>query len=326
MTRTALDASAAGAPVAPAAGATLPVPVPPRPLRALRSVRNQWQLWLMVLPALVFTAVFAYVPLYGLQLAFRTYVPARGLSGGEWVGLDYFVQFFESPLFSTIVLNTVQISLWTLAMGFVAPIVLALLINQISAGRLKSFVQTITYMPHFISVVVIVAMINIFLRPENGLLGRFLPGQNLLAEPDAFSTIYWVSEVWQHCGWNAIIYLAALSTVDTSLYEAAKIDGAGRLRLIRYVDIPTILPTAAILLILNMGSVLSVGFEKVYLMQNSLNLSSAEVIATYTYKIGILSNQFSYSTAIGLFNTVINFSLLIVANQLAKRATGSSVF
>jgi len=290
-----------------------------------RHLRHYWQLWIMVLPAIAFTIVFAYVPMYGLQLAFRKYVPSQGLTGGEWVGFDYFLQFFNSPLFSTIMLNTIRVSLWTLVLGFIAPIVLALLVNQIASPRIKGFVQTITYMPHFISVVVIVAMINIFLRPESGFIGQMF-SENLLADPDAFVHIYWVSDVWQHCGWNAIIYLAALSTVDTSLYEAAKIDGAGRLRLIRYVDIPAILPTAAILLILNMGSVLSVGFEKVFLMQNTLNLSASEVIATYTYKIGILGNQFSYSTAIGLFNTVINFVFLIVANHLAKRTTGSSVF
>jgi putative aldouronate transport system permease protein len=290
-----------------------------------RSIRRHWQLWLMLTPAVILTLVFAYIPLYGIQLAFRTYVPAKGLAGGDWVGFQYFIQFFQSPLFGTIVWNTVRISLWTLAVGFIAPIALALLLNQIGGRRSKGFVQTVTYMPHFISLVVIVAIINIFLSPDTGLLGQLL-GSNVLANPDAFTPIYWVSEVWQHTGWNAIIYLAALSTVDPALYEAAKIDGAGRLRLIRYVDIPAIVPTAAILLILNMGSVLNVGFEKVFLLQNALNLSSSEVISTYTYKIGILSNQFSYSTAIGLFNTVINLAFLVIANQLAKRTTGSSVF
>lgn len=296
------------------------------PGRLARHLRHRWQLWIMVLPAIVFTIVFAYVPMYGLQLAFREYVPSQGLTGGDWVGLRYFIQFFQSPLFGTIMVNTVRLSLWTLATGFLAPIILALLINQIAGRRMKSFVQTVTYMPHFISVVVIVAMINIFLKPETGMLGQLFGDANLLADPDAFTPIYWVSDIWQHCGWNAIIYLAALSTVDPSLYEAARIDGAGRLRLIWYVDIPTIRPTAAILLILNMGSVLSVGFEKVFLMQNTLNLSASEVISTYTYKIGILGNQFSYSTAIGLFNTLINFAFLVLANHLAKRATGSSVF
>jgi len=280
----------------------------------------------MVLPALVAIALFAYVPMYGLQLAFREYNPTQGLTGGDWVGLKYFEQFFASPLFSNIMINTIRISLWTLVMGFIAPILLALLINQIASRRIKGFVQTITYMPHFISTVVIVAMINIFLNPSTGMIGKLFGGENLLADPALFTPIYWITEIWQHCGWNSIIYLAALSTVDPALYEAAKIDGAGRMRLIRHVDIPTIMPTAAILLILNMGAVLSVGFEKVFLMQNTLNLSASEVIATYTYRIGILGNQFSYSTAIGLFNTLINFAFLVVANQVAKRAAGTSVF
>ena len=279
----------------------------------------------MLVPAVIFTIVFAYVPMYGLQLAFRNFSPVLGLTGGDWVGLKYFEQFFTSPLFGQIMTNTITISLWTLVTGFFAPIILALLINQVAASKIKGVVQTVTYMPHFISVVVIVAMINIALKPGTGMLGQFFDG-NVLAEPGVFAHLYWISEIWQHTGWNAIIYLAALSTVDTSLYEAAKIDGAGRLRLIWNVDIPSILPTAAILLILNMGSVLSVGFEKVYLMQNALNLSASEVISTYTYKIGILSNQFSYSTAIGLFNTIVNFVFLVVANFIARRATGSGVF
>ena len=285
-----------------------------------------WQLWLMSLPAMIFVGLFAYVPMYGIQLAFREFVPRAGLSGGKFVGLKYFNQFFSSPQFDDLIINTIRVSLGTLVLGFIAPIILALLINQIAGKRTKSFVQTITYMPHFISTVVIVSMINIFLAPNSGMIGRFLGETNILGNPDAFAPIYWITEVWQHCGWNSIIYLAALAGVDTSLYEAAKMDGAGRLQLIRYVDIPTILPTCGILLILNMGSVLGVGFEKVYLMQNSLNLSGSEVLSTFVYKMGLVSNQYSYSTAINLFNTVINFVFLIIANQVAKRASNTSIF
>ena len=288
--------------------------------------RKYWQLWAMTLPAIAFVGVFAYLPMYGLQLAFREFDPVGGFRGGAWVGLKYFEQFFASPLFGTIMVNTIRISLWSLVMGFIAPIVLALLIHQVAGRRVKGFVQTITYMPHFISTVVIVAMITIFLNPNTGMIGRLFPGTNLLADPEVFTHIYWISDVWQHCGWNSIIYLAALSTVDPNLYEAAKIDGAGRLRIVRHVDIPAIAPVIAILLILNMGAVLSVGFEKVFLMQNTLNLSASEVIATFTYRIGILGTQFSYATAIGLFNTLINFAFLIVANFVAKRAAGTSVF
>ena len=260
-----------------------------------------WQLWILVAPGLIFMFLFAYVPMWGIQLAFREFEPSKGLTGGQWVGFKYFIQFFQSPLFGQIMWNTVRISLWTLIMGFIFPIILALLINQIGSKKVKGFVQTVTYMPHFISMVVIVSMLNIF-------------------------AVYWISEVWQHCGWNCIIYLAALSGVDTSLYEAAKMDGASRLQLIRYVDLPAIMPTCTILLIMQMGSVLNVGFDKIYLMQNTLNQTATEVISTYTYKIGILGSQFEYSTAIGLFNTVINFLFLMIANGISKKVNDASIF
>lgn len=294
--------------------------------RLIEHFRLYWQLWVMVIPALCFTVVFSYVPMYGVQLAFREYDMTKGLTGGKFVGLKYFRQFFNDPMFGEIITNTVRISLWTLVMGFLAPIILALLINQIGNAKVKGFVQTITYMPHFISTVVMVSMINIFLAPQTGILGRFFGQTSLMGNPNAFTPIYWISEVWQHMGWNCIIYLAALSSVDMALYEAAKIDGAGRLQLIRYVDFPAIMPTVGVLLILNMGSVLGVGFEKVWLMQNTLNVTASEVISTYTYRIGILDNQFSYSTAIGLFNSIINFFFLVLANSIAKRASNTSIF
>ncbi|MCH9275544.1 ABC transporter permease subunit [Bifidobacterium amazonense] len=298
----------------------------PLPVRIADYCKRYWQLWLMALPGVCFVALFSYVPMYGIQLAFRQYDPTKGLTGGRWVGFMYFRQFFNAPQFSNLLINTFRISLWTLVMGFIFPIILALLINQIGSTRVKGFVQTITYMPHFISTVVIVTMINIFLSPDTGMVSKLFGNANLMGQPNAFTPIYWITEVWQHCGWNCIIYLAALSSVDTALYEAAKIDGAGRLQLIRYVDIPTILPTCGILLILNMGNVLNVGFEKIWLMQNTLNQPASEVISTFTYKIGIVGNQFSYSTAIGLFNTVINFVFLMIANQVARKASDTSIF
>ncbi|MDN6234692.1 MAG: ABC transporter permease subunit [Bifidobacterium crudilactis] len=288
--------------------------------------KQYWQLWVLALPSIVFVVIFAYVPMYGVQLAFRKYDITKGMTGGDWVGFQYFEQFFNDPMFKEIILNTFRISLWTLVMGFIAPIILALLINQIGSSKGKGFVQTITYMPHFISTVVMVSMLQIFLSPGTGLLGRFLGRESLMGDPKSFTSIYWISEVWQHMGWNCIIYLAALSSVDLALYEAAKIDGAGRLQLIRYVDLPTIMPTVGVMLILNMGSVLGVGFEKVWLMQNTLNITASEVISTYTYRIGILDNQFSYSTAIGLFNSVVNFVFLVMANAIAKRASNTSIF
>lgn len=288
--------------------------------------RRYWQLWLMALPGFAFVALFSYVPMYGLQLAFREFEPVKGLTGGRWVGFSYFNQFFHDPQFQQILVNTFRISLWSLVMGFIAPIILALLINQIAGNKLKKFVQTITYMPHFISTVVMVSMLNIFLTPKTGLLGQFFGNQSLLGVASAFTPLYWLTEVWQHAGWNCIIYLAALSSVDMQLYEAAKVDGANRLQLIRHVDIPAIMPTCVILLVLNMGHVLGVGFEKVYLMQNALNQPMSEVISTYTYKMGLLSFQFSYSTAIGLFNTVINFFFLVMANMLSKKLSDTSIF
>lgn len=296
------------------------------PKRLLLHFKEYWHLWVMVLPTLVFVFIFAYIPMYGIQLAFREFDPSKGLTGGKWVGFKYFQKFIENPTFWSYVANTFKISFGTLILGFFAPIILALLINQVHSTKVKGFIQTITYMPHFISTVVIVAMINVFLDPASGLLGRHFGDTSLLNYPNAVAPLYWISEIWQHTGWSAIIYLAALSSVDLSLYEAAKIDGAGRLQLIRYVDIPTILPTCVILLIMHMGSVLSVGFEKAYLMQNVANLQGSEVIATFTYKIGMQSFQYSYSTAIGLFNTVINFIILIIANSISHRVADTSIF
>ncbi|WP_342761267.1 ABC transporter permease [Glycomyces sambucus] len=285
----------------------------------------------MVAPAIAFVAVFAYVPMYGLQLAFREFDFAAGITGGDWVGLKYFQQFFDSPQFWTLLRNTVVISTSTLVAGFVAPIALALMVNQVLGRRRKKFLQTATYLPHFISIVVIVGMLQVFLSPTSGLITRVVglfgvDGANFFGSADAFVPVYVVSDVWQHAGWNSIIYLAALAGVDPQLYEAAKIDGAGRFSIIRHVDVPALVPTMIVLLVLNMGNVLNTGFEKIFLMQNPLNLGVSEVIATYVYKIGILSNQFSYATAIGLFNTLINFAFLVVANQIAKRVSNTSLW
>ncbi|WP_374209756.1 ABC transporter permease [Glycomyces sp. TRM65418] len=296
-----------------------------------RHFRRYWQLWVMVAPAIAFVAVFAYVPMYGLQLAFREFDFTAGITGGDWVGLKYFHQFFESPQFWTLIRNTVVISVSTLVVGFAAPIGLALMINQVVGRRRRKFLQTATYLPHFISIVVIVGMLQVFLSPTSGLITRFaalfgVEGANFLGSEAAFVPVYVISDVWQHAGWNSIIYLAALSRVDPQLYEAARIDGAGRFSIVRHVDVPALVPTMIVLLILNMGNVLNTGFEKIFLMQNPLNLGVSEVIATYVYKIGILANQFSYATAIGLFNTLINFAFLLIANQIAKRVSNTSLW
>jgi len=308
---------------------------PPRRRSFLASVgrdfRLRWELWVLVLPAFVATAIFAYVPMYGIQLAFREFDFEKGLTGGDWVGLTYFVQFFNSPLFWDLIRNTFAISASVMVFGFFAPIVLALLINQIVGTRIRRFVQTVTYLPHFISVVVIVGMLAIFLSPTTGMITRVAEffgadNPNFLGSTSAFVPVYVISEIWQHCGWSSIIYLAALSNVDPQLYEAAQVDGANRVQVIRHVDLPALAPTMAVLFILSMGTVLSTGFEKIYLMQNTLNLPVSEVIATYAYKIGILNGQFSYATAIGLFNTLINFAFLIAANWIAKRYANTSLW
>ncbi len=303
---------------------------PGLPTRLGRHTRQHWQLWVMLAPAIAFTALFSYVPMYGIQLAFREFDFQAGLAGGDWVGLKYFTMFFESPMFGTVLRNTLTISLATLVFGFLAPIFLALVVNQIASQARKRFMQTATYLPHFISIVVLVGMLQVFLNPANGVLTRFVGlfgfSPDFLGNPDLFVPVYVASEIWQHCGWNSIIYLAALAAVDTQLYEAARVDGARRLQIIRHVDIPALVPTMIILFILTMGGVLATGFEKIWLMQNTLNLPVSEVIATYTYRIGILGNQFSLGTAIGLFNTAVNFVFLVLANQLAKKFANTSLW
>ncbi len=293
--------------------------------------KRDYQLWLMILPAIICVIIFNYIPMYGIQLAFREYNFAAGLTGGEWVGLKYFYQFIESHMFGDLIRNTLLISLATIIVGFPAPIILALLINQITFKRAKRVLQTTVYLPHFISIVVLVGLLNVLLSPNTGIIGHFLNvvglgNVNLLASVNAFIPVYVLSDVWQHVGWNSIIYLAALAGVDPQLYDSAKIDGASRWQIIRNVEIPAIIPTIIILLILNMGTIISTGFEKIYLMQNTLNLPISEVIETYVYKVGIMSNQFSYAAAIGLFNTLINFSLLVMVNYIAKRTSKISLW
>lgn len=303
-----------------------------RPKRetVLNTFRRDYQLWLMIFPAIICVIIFNYVPMYGIQLAFREYDFTAGLTGGEWAGLKYFEQFFNSHLFWDLIRNTLLISITTIVVGFPAPIALALLVNQIRWKRGKRILQTTVYLPHFISIVVLVGLLNVMLSPNTGVLGLLLAKLgvegNLLASVTAFVPIYVLSDVWQHVGWNSIIYLAALASVDPQLYDAAKIDGANKWQIIRNIEIPAIIPTIIILLILNMGSVISTGFEKIFLMQNSLNLPISEVIETYVYKTGIVSNQFSYAAAIGLFNTLINFTMLVIVNTIAKRVARISLW
>jgi putative aldouronate transport system permease protein len=297
----------------------------------LSEMRRQYQLWLMILPAIAVIFIFNYIPMYGIQLAFRDYDFSKGLTGGEWRGWYYFQQFIESYMFTDLIRNTFMISFTSIVVGFPAPILLALILNQIRVARWKQIMQTTVFMPHFISIIVLVGMLNVLLSPETGIVGYLLrtmgiEGVNLLGSTKWFIPVYVLSDIWQHVGWNSIIYLAALSSVDPQLYDAARIDGASRWQTIRHIDLPALVPTIIILFILSMGGILATGFEKIFLMQNSLNLPVSEVIATYVYKIGIISNQFSYASAIGLFNTVINFFFLFVVNLIARRTSNMSLF
>ncbi|WP_029192547.1 ABC transporter permease [Paenibacillus harenae] len=299
-------------------------------LQTFGRIRKNWGLYVLLLPAVVLLLLFSYKPMYGVLIAFKDYSPALGIMDSPWAGFKYFEKYFNSYQFDITIKNTIIISLYSIA-TFPIPIMLALMINQMRVNRFKHFFQTVTYMPHFISTVVMVGLILILFSPGNGLLGNIYrlfgaEAPNLMGSAGWFSSVYVWTDVWQHTGWDSIIYIAALSAVDPSLYEAAKVDGASRWQRIRYIDIPMLLPTAITLLILRVGGLLGVGFEKVYLMQNNLNISSSEVIATYVYKIGLLSSQYSFSSAINLFNTVINFILLILVNQAAKKYSENSLW
>ena len=300
--------------------------------KIIASIKKDWQLWVMILPALLYILIFCYGPMYGIQLAFRKYDFSKGLTGGDWVGFQYFIQYFESPMFWTTLRNTFIISFFSLVCGFPVPILLALIINSLKQKRLKRVVQTAVYMPYFISTVVLVAILQILLSPSTGVVSHLLKGLhlipdsiNLLGSPQAFVPVYVLSGIWQSAGWNSIIFIAALASVDGQLYQPARVDGASRLQQVIHVELPALVPTIIILLIMNMGRVLSVGFEKVFLMQNDLNLSVSEVISTYVFNIGVQSGQFSFGSAVGLFNTIINFTFLMIANIVSKKAADISL-
>lgn len=300
---------------------------------ALKSIRRNWGLYLLLLPSVILILCFVYRPMYGVIIAFKEYRPVTGIIGSPWAAPWYkhFLRYFKSFQFKTTITNTLIINLYSLLVNFPLPIALALIINQMYANRYKRIFQTISYMPHFISTVVMVGLIMIFLSPGSGLLGHVckllgIEAPNLMGKASAFTSIYVWSDAWQHTGWDSIIYIAALSTVSIDLYEAATIDGASKWQKLLYIDIPMLIPTASILLIMRVGNLMSLGFEKVYLMQNDLNLSASEVIATYVYKVGITNTQYSYSAAINMFNTVVNFILLITVNQITKKISQHSLW
>lgn len=290
-----------------------------------------YQLWLMALPAIVYFLIFSYGPMYGIVIAFKKFSPAKGIWGSPWVGLEQFVKFFHSYQSVRLITNTLKISVLTLLFSFPLPIILAMMLNQIKNKRFKKMVQTISYAPHFISLVVMCGMVILFLSPSSGFINSVIKALgfepvNFMAKKELYMPIYIISEIWQNVGWNAVIYIAALAGVDPQLYEAAKLDGAGKLQIIHYIDFPSIMPTIVIMLIMNIGSIMNVGFQKAFLLQNDLNISVSEIISTYTYKIGLLSADYSYSTAIGLLNMIVNVVLLVAANSMAKKLTKTSLW
>jgi putative aldouronate transport system permease protein len=306
-------------------------PDPPRRNIALLSLRRYWQLYLIMIPTLLYFIIFRYVPMVNAVIAFKDYNMVKGIWASAWVGPKYFLMFFHNPVFWALIKNTLGLSLYSLAVGFPIPIILAIFINEIKDGIFKRAVQLVTYAPYFISTVIMVSMIMLVLNPRSGVINMAMTSMgkdtvNFIGVPNFFSSIYVWSGVWQYSGYSAIVYLAALSGVDPQLYEAAKIDGASRIQRILNVDLPGIMPVAVILLILNAGSLLSVGFEKVYLLQNPLNQSAAEVIATYVYKIGLLNSNYSFATAVGLFNSLVNMILLVIVNAFAKRVSETSLW
>ena len=306
-----------------------------KPKRSLTHLQHRirlvWPLYLFLLPCLAYYCIFKYLPIYGIQLAFRDYNVRLGFFNSPWAGLKYFSRFFKSASCWTVIRNTISLSLLNIAITFPIPVIFALLLNQVRHIRYKKLIQTVSYAPYFISVVVLVGMIQILLSPSYGLVNHIIAALGgarvfFLARPEAFPWIYVLSAVWQTTGYNSIIYIAALSNVNPELHEAATIDGASQFQRVIHIDFPSILPTAIIMLILATGQLLSVGYEKVYLLQNAINQPVSEIISTFVYKRGILRGEFSYATAINLFQSAINVLILLSVNKLAKKVSDSSLF
>lgn len=292
---------------------------------------RNWQLYILILPVVAYFIIFKYAPMYGVQIAFKEFFASQGIWNSPWVGFDHFERFFNSFYFERLLWNTFTIGLYELAVGFPIPILLALMMNEVRHAKFKKTVQTVTYAPHFLSTVVMVGMLFLFLSPADGLVNRIIMlfgGEPIafMREAEWFKTIYVFSGVWQQMGWSSIIYIAALAGIDPSLHEAAKVDGASRLQRIWHVNLPGIAPTIVILFILNVGSIMAVGYEKILLMQNDLNLESSDVISTYVYRSGILDAQYSFSAAVDLFNSVINCVLLVLVNYAAKKIGQTSLW
>lgn len=301
--------------------------------RSTRSFAENWQLYVLLVPTLIYFFVFRYLPMVGVQIAFRDYMPALGYWGSKWVGLKHFTRFFSSYYAERMIVNTVILSFGTLILSFPAPVIIALVLNEVRNTRVKKFAQTVTYAPHFLSTVVVVGLVTSMTNINYGLINNLLKSLgiidesiNFMTEAEWFRPLYILSSIWQESGWNAVVYMAALSSVDVQLYEAARVDGAGRLRCMWHVTIPCIAPAMITMLILNCGKVMNVGYEKVLLMQNDLNMATSDVITTYVYQQGIQKGQYSYSTAVNLFNSVINTVLVVAVNAISRKVSTTSLW
>lgn len=299
--------------------------------RLWENMKKNWILYAMILPVAIYYIIFAYAPMYGIQLAFKDYQVKEGIMGSPWVGLEHLIRFFKSYNFGQLLKNTIGISVYSLLVGFPIPIIFALMLNYLRNKFLKKTVQMVSYAPYFISTVVMCGMIAIFMNPDTGILNVIrnffgMESVDFLAKPEWFKDIYVWTGVWQGMGWSSIIYISALSGVDYQLHEAAIMDGATKIQRMIHVDLPSIKPTIIMLLILQIGSLMNVGFEKVFLLQNTLNKSAASVISTYTYEVGLINSDYGYSTAVGLFNSLINVILIVGANQICKKLADESLF
>lgn len=299
--------------------------------RLRRFMAHNWQLYILLLPAFVWLIVFCYAPMYGVTIAFKDYKVKLGITGSPWAGFKYFEQFFSTSVAVKSIRNTLLLSLYSLLFGFPIPILFALMLNMLRSARYKKFIQTLSFAPHFISVVVVVSMMNIMFAPSNGWVNKLITSTGakevlFMTRSEYFRTMYVASGIWQDMGFNAIVYIAALAGGSPELHEAAIVDGASKVRRLIHIDIPCILPTVTIMFILSVGNLFSVGYEKAYLMQGGLNTEVSEIISTYVYKVGLQSAQYSFSAAVGLFNSVVNLVLLLAVNTFARKMSDVSLF
>lgn len=305
--------------------------VPKKKINYAVYFKNNWQLYVLILPAIIYFIVFNYMPLYGIQIAFKDFKAVFGISGSKWVGFKHFENFFHAYYFKRLLANTLLLNVYNLLWSFPVPIILAILLNQIKGPKIKRFIQTSIYVPYFISTVVLAGMLYIFLSPTSGIFNILrqalgMKAVDVMSDAKAFRTIYIVSGIWQSAGWGTILYIASLSGVDPSLYEAAEIDGASIWQKIRYIDVPSIVPVIVMVFILDCGKLLSSNTDKALVMQTSGNIPTSDIIGVYVYNVGLGSGQFSYTTAIGLFINIINFIIIITANQISKKISDVGLF